>query len=92
MEPLINGEGPLIQREGMGLCFEWHYTMRVISGWIYMITNQSGRVILCIHTRISELCNAIQITGQTFCCLYIIPSDVNLRNGTSVLNSFTTSD
>ena len=46
----------------MGLWSEWHYTMREIGGWIH---------IICIHTPIPELCDAIQITSQMpFSLLY----------------------
>ena len=56
----------------MGLWSEWHYTTREIGGWIHIITSPSGRVIICIHTPIPELCNAIQITGQ-------IPLHISLK-------------
>ena len=44
-----------IEREGMGLWSEWHYTTREIGGWIHIITSPSGQVIICIHTPIPEL-------------------------------------
>ena len=65
--------------------------MREIGGWIHIITRPSGLVIICIHTPIPDLCNAIQITGLMFSRFYIITSDVNLRTNILVWNSFITS-
>ena len=77
--------------EKAGLWSEWHYATREIGGWIHIITSPSGRVIICIHTPLPELCNAIQITGQMPSRFYIIPSDINLSTNISVQNSFITS-